>query len=117
MAAAEVIAGPRTMAGGTMWRVLADGQAQVLVRGRWRPARGAEVEAIDEARHRPDAARLARSLLVDGECIDPTTGIANLTGLAESVAWAMDQDQWLDDPLHWIWDLASEVATEKGIAP
>lgn len=30
----------------------------------------------------------------------------NATELAENCAWALDQDQWLDDPDHIIWDIA-----------
>ena len=36
----------------------------------------------------------------------------NLTAMAEDAALAFEQDQWLDDPDHWIWELAIEV-TDK----
>jgi len=35
---------------------------------------------------------------------------ANLTMLAEEAAISVDHDEWLDDPDHWIFDLAVEVA-------
>lgn len=31
---------------------------------------------------------------------------ANLTELAEAAAIALNHDEWLDNPEHWIWDLA-----------
>ena len=40
---------------------------------------------------------------------DPLTGETNLTGLAEATADEMGQHEWLDDPDHWIWDMAIEV--------
>ena len=30
----------------------------------------------------------------------------NPTQLAENAAHAFDQDNWLDDETHWVWDLA-----------
>lgn len=33
----------------------------------------------------------------------------NSTNLAEAAAIEFDCDEFLDDPNHWIWDLASEV--------
>ena len=30
----------------------------------------------------------------------------NLTSLAENAAISLDHDEWLDNPDHWIWDLA-----------
>lgn len=36
-------------------------------------------------------------------------GEVNLTLLAEAAADEFDRDKWLDDPDHWVWDLAIEV--------
>jgi len=55
------------------------------------------------------------SALQDGECIDPTTGGANLTELAEGAAHAVGHDEWLDDPDHWIWDEAIQAAEALGM--
>ena len=35
---------------------------------------------------------------------------ANLTELAEYAAIELDEDQWLDDSEHWIWDVAIECS-------
>lgn len=43
--------------------------------------------------------------------IDPRTGEPDCTGLAEDCALEFDHDEWLDDPDHWIWEVAVEVAT------
>jgi hypothetical protein len=32
----------------------------------------------------------------------------SMTALAEAAAVAFDADHWLDDPEHWVWDLALE---------
>jgi len=37
-------------------------------------------------------------------------GEVNLTRLAENAAWEFGFDQWLDDPDHWVWDIALEEA-------
>jgi hypothetical protein len=34
---------------------------------------------------------------------------ASATTLAESAAIVLGHDEWLDDPDHWIWDLAIET--------
>jgi hypothetical protein len=34
---------------------------------------------------------------------------ASATALAESAAITLGHDEWLDDPDHWIWDLALEI--------
>lgn len=36
----------------------------------------------------------------------------NCTMLAEETAKYLDHDEWLDDPDHWIWDIAVDVADE-----
>ena len=55
-----------------------------------------------------------RELLRAGNCIDPATGIANLTQLAEEAAQVLGHDEWLDDPDHIAWDIAVEVADDLG---
>jgi hypothetical protein len=37
--------------------------------------------------------------------IDP---LDNATVLAEETAWAFDNDEWLDDPDHEVWEIALE---------
>jgi len=47
---------------------------------------------------------------------DPITGEVNPTSLAEDAVWNsgfFDNDSVLDDPEHWIWDLAAEVVEEE----
>lgn len=39
----------------------------------------------------------------------------NLTQLAEAAAHWFDRDEWLDDPDHFVWDLAMKVAMQ--VAP
>lgn len=50
----------------------------------------------------------------DGYYVDQATGEANLTRLAEAAAEAHDHDEWLDDPDHWVWDMAIEAAEAEG---
>jgi hypothetical protein len=38
---------------------------------------------------------------------------ADLTEAAENCAWALDHDEWLDDPDHWVWELAIEYMPEQ----
>jgi hypothetical protein len=57
-----------------------------------------------------------RSLLRQGRCIDRTTGIANLTELAEETAIDLGHAEWLDDECHSVWDLAIDVAESEGFA-
>jgi hypothetical protein len=52
--------------------------------------------------------------LLDGNHVDPATGIADLTGLAEGAAAKFDHDEWLDDEQAAVWELASAAATETG---
>ena len=42
--------------------------------------------------------------------IDPLTGLVNMTALAEDTAWYMDgdNDEWLDDSNHIVYEIASE---------
>lgn len=61
-----------------------------------------------------DIKRAMQELLDSGECIDRTTGLANLTELAEAAAHELDHDEWLDDETHEVWDLAIEVADAMG---
>ncbi len=58
--------------------------------------------------------QLMRELLRAGKCIDKTTGIANLTELAETTAHELDHSEWLNDEQHIVWDLAIEVAEDLG---
>jgi hypothetical protein len=37
----------------------------------------------------------------------------NLTDAAESCAWELGHDEWLDDPDHWVWELAIEYMPES----
>jgi hypothetical protein len=48
------------------------------------------------------------------ESIDPMTGESSATYLAEQTAEAFDKHEWLDDPDHWIWDMAVDVSDEFG---
>jgi len=59
--------------------------------------------------------RVMRDKLLIGQCIDPLTGIANLTELAELTAHELNHDEWLDDEFHEIWDCAIEVSDELGL--
>jgi len=48
---------------------------------------------------------------VVAEHIDPLTGEVNMTRLAEDAAWEFEgAEDWLDDPEHWIWEMAAQVA-------
>lgn len=47
-----------------------------------------------------------------GNFVDPKTGEVNETGLAKDAAWNFDIDQWLDDPDHWVWEMAMKVCDE-----
>jgi hypothetical protein len=40
----------------------------------------------------------------------------NLTDAAESCAWELGHDEWLDDPDHWVWELAIEYMPERNPA-
>ena len=44
---------------------------------------------------------------MQGELYDDPNVTA--TELAEVIAWEMNHDEWLDDPDHWIWDLALDM--------
>jgi len=35
------------------------------------------------------------------------------TQLAENTAWHFDHDEWLDDELHWVWELALDNFPEE----
>ena len=39
-------------------------------------------------------------------------GEVNCTRLAENAAWHFDCDHWLDDPDHWVWELAADIQEE-----
>ena len=45
-----------------------------------------------------------------GSFADPRTGEVNMTRLAEEAADVAGEDHWLDDPDHWIWEVAADVA-------
>lgn len=36
----------------------------------------------------------------------------NMTKLAENAAHAFEKDEWLDDPDHWIWEMAADYYDE-----
>ena len=38
-----------------------------------------------------------------------------LTAMAENAAIELENDEWLDDSDHWIWELAVEVCDEQGV--
>lgn len=40
-------------------------------------------------------------------------GELNSTSLAEDTAFAVGHPEWLDDPDHWVWDLAVEAEDWK----
>lgn len=42
-----------------------------------------------------------------------TGDVTTATELAETTAGALDRDDWLDDPDHWIWDLAVDVLEDN----
>lgn len=46
----------------------------------------------------------------EGCLVAPQTGEANLTRLAEAAAEHFDHDEWLDDPDHWVWDVAIDAS-------
>ena len=48
------------------------------------------------------------------DCTDPTTGIANLTQLAEGAALAAGREGWLDDEWSPVWEWADEEAENAG---
>lgn len=62
--------------------------------------------AVTEAKQKKEARSRMRGELYD----DPN---ATATELAEVAAWEMDHDEWLDDPDHWIWDIALEVVGDR----
>ncbi len=39
-------------------------------------------------------------------------GAVNCTRLAENAAHEFNHDEWLDDDSHWVWDLASDIASQ-----
>lgn len=51
--------------------------------------------------------------LDEGRGIDPTTGLADLTTMAEEAAFDLDHPEWLDDETHIVWDLAIKVAEKR----
>ena len=53
----------------------------------------------------------ARRAIVNHLACDPD---ATATILAESAAITLGHDEWLDDPDHWVWDLALEIGDQKG---
>lgn len=64
-----------------------------------------------------DVTRWMRTELRNGEHIDPLTGIANTTSLAEAAADAFghaEEGGWLDDPDHWVWEAALAAAEAEG---
>ena len=48
------------------------------------------------------------------DCTDPTTGIANLTQIAEGAASAADREDWLDDETAPVWEWATDEAEQAG---
>lgn len=48
----------------------------------------------------------ARRAMFNHLACDPD---ASATALAESAAITLGHDEWLDDPEHWIWDLALSI--------
>lgn len=44
--------------------------------------------------------------------VDKKTNEADATGLAEGAADEFASDKWLDDPDHWVWEIAAEVAED-----
>ena len=56
-----------------------------------------------EAAHRYRAKTAMQVLLADKPDL-------NATCLAEHAADVLDRSDWLDDPEHWVWDLAADVA-------
>lgn len=63
------------------------------------------------------AQRVARKWMNENvrDSMDPETGEVNCTHLAESCCDHFDANNEggpLDDPDHWIWDLAFDIATE-----
>lgn len=57
----------------------------------------------------------ARNFMIDCLQFDrqdfvDSAGEVKLTQLAENTAYHFKHDEWLDDELHWIWDLPIEVA-------
>ena len=55
---------------------------------------------------RTTLAAAARRAMFNHLACDPH---ASATALAESAAITLGHDEWLDDPDHWIWDLALEI--------
>lgn len=62
--------------------------------------------------HNQEVIDTAKKLLLLNQDEYMECGEINLTKLAEDTAFEMNQDQWLDDPEHWIWDIAFDVAEE-----
>ena len=63
-----------------------------------------KIAAVDKAKVK----KWMKSMVDDH--VDNKTGEVNTTSLAESAAHEFDQDQWLDDENHWVWDLSFDVA-------
>ena len=55
---------------------------------------------------RTTLAAAARRAMFNHLACDPD---ASATVLTESAAITLGHDEWLDDPDHWIWDLALEI--------
>jgi len=58
----------------------------------------------------------------EGDIYDPVRplyldhcGICNLTRLAEDAAHHAEHDEWLDDPDHWVWEEAVDIADALGV--
>jgi len=66
--------------------------------------------------HEKSLKRRAKNHMV--QCLDidyamfSDCGEVNCTKLAEEAAKYLDHDEWLDNSMHWIWDVAVDVADE-----
>jgi len=55
---------------------------------------------------------MLKALDTDVESYIDSGGDFNLTTLAENAAFNFDNEAWLDDETHWVWDVAFEVTKE-----
>jgi len=60
----------------------------------------------DEAVLEFQASKIMDEYLADNPALQATQ-------LAEYAAWGVDHDEWLDDEIHWVWELALAKSTPE----
>lgn len=62
--------------------------------------------------HQEIKAWMTQELELDGDRYYDSGGEFNTTMLAENCAWDLGHDEWLDDDLHIVWEIAADMEGE-----